>query len=78
MNSRLDAPDESAALEQLHALGCTDGLPVVIPTPDRVDRMVVGPEDLTGDRVLPSLDDRGFLHRREQGMNLWLGCRACG
>ena len=41
MNSRLDAPDESAALEQLHALGCTDGLPVVIPTPDRVDRMVL-------------------------------------
>src|SRR2546422_9979108 len=41
MGSRLDAPDESAALEQLHALGCTDGLPVVIPTPDRVDRMVL-------------------------------------
>src|SRR5438132_8131107 len=41
MNSRLDAPDEAAALEHLHALGCTDGLPVVIPTPDRVDRMVL-------------------------------------
>ena len=35
------APDEEAALEELHALGCTDGLPVVIPTPKRVDRTVL-------------------------------------
>ena len=28
----LEAEDESAAVEQLHALGCTDGLPVVVPT----------------------------------------------
>jgi hypothetical protein len=38
---RLVARDEADALEQLHRLGCTDGLPVVIPTPDRVERMVL-------------------------------------
>ena len=37
----LEAADEAAALEWLHDLGCTDGLPVVIPTPQRVDRMVL-------------------------------------
>ena len=37
----LSATDEAAALEQLHELGCTDGLPVVIPTRDRVERMVL-------------------------------------
>ncbi len=37
----LKAPDEASALEELHRMGCTDGLPVVIPTPDRVARMVL-------------------------------------
>ncbi|NND53483.1 MAG: hypothetical protein HKN56_00745 [Gammaproteobacteria bacterium] len=37
----LSAADEAAALEQLHELGCTDGLPVVVPTPERVDRLVL-------------------------------------
>lgn len=37
----LTAADESVALEYLHELGCTDGLPVVIPTPERVARMVL-------------------------------------
>jgi hypothetical protein len=37
----LAADDEYAALEQLHEMGCTDGLPVVVPTPDRVARMVL-------------------------------------
>lgn len=41
MTARLDAPDEEAALEHLHELGCTDGLPVVVPTPERVDRMAL-------------------------------------
>ena len=41
MNNLLNATDESAALEHLHALGCTDGLPVVVPTPERVERMVL-------------------------------------
>ncbi len=39
--SVLTAPDEAAALEQLHRLGCTDGLPVVVPTPERVARMAL-------------------------------------
>ena len=37
----LAALDEAEALEQLHELGCTDGLPVVIPTQERVSRMVL-------------------------------------
>lgn len=41
MSAMLEAPDEAEALEALHALGCTDGLPVVIPTPERVARMVL-------------------------------------
>ena len=39
--SLLTARDEADALEQLHQLGCTDGLPVVIPTPERVARFVL-------------------------------------
>lgn len=41
MSRRLTADSEEAALEQLHASGCTDGLPVVVPTPARVERMVL-------------------------------------
>lgn len=41
VNNMLEATDESGALEYLHQAGCTDGLPVVIPTPERVDRMIV-------------------------------------
>jgi hypothetical protein len=37
----LSATDEVDALEQLHELGCTDGLPVVVPTATRVERMVL-------------------------------------
>lgn len=37
----LGAVDESAAVETLHAAGCTDGLPVIVPTPERVERMVL-------------------------------------
>lgn len=36
-----DATDESAAVEALHASGCTDGLPVIVPTAERVERMVL-------------------------------------
>lgn len=41
MSELLVADDEAAALEALHAARCTDGLPVVIPTPARVARMVL-------------------------------------
>ncbi len=37
----LQAGDESEALEMLHKLRCTDGLPVIIPTPERVERFVL-------------------------------------
>jgi hypothetical protein len=47
----LRAVDEAEAVEQLHALGCTDGLPVIVPTRERVDRMVLA-TGLDGDLVL--------------------------
>ncbi len=47
----LEAGDEAEALEQLHEMGCTDGLPVVVPTPERVDRMVLA-SGLEADLVL--------------------------
>jgi hypothetical protein len=37
----LQAADEANALELLHRQQCTDGLPVVIPTRERVDRMIL-------------------------------------
>lgn len=40
MHKLLEAADDAAAVEQLHQRGCTDGLPVIVPTPDRVDAMV--------------------------------------
>ena len=51
MSTLLNAVDESAALEMLHSARCTDGLPVVIPIPDRVARMVLA-SGLDGDIVL--------------------------
>ena len=35
-----DAADEYAAAERLHQWGWTDGLPVVVPTPERVERFL--------------------------------------
>lgn len=37
----IEATDELDAIETLHSMGCTDGLPVIVPTPERVDRMVL-------------------------------------
>ncbi len=54
MTERLTAVDEAVALEELHARGCTDGLPVVIPTPARVDRMVLA-SGLDADMVLGTM-----------------------
>lgn len=48
------AVDEEAALEALHSAGCTDGLPVVVPTPTRVARMVLA-SGLDADIVLGSV-----------------------
>ncbi len=54
MSEALSAPDEAAALEQLHELGCTDGLPVVVPTDERVQRMILA-SGQTGDMVLGTM-----------------------
>ena len=39
--TRLTAVDEAAAVEILHELHCTDGLPVIVPTEARVARMIL-------------------------------------
>ncbi|MDG2412260.1 MAG: hypothetical protein P8M21_10460 [Halioglobus sp.] len=54
MTELLSAMDESQALEDLHKRGCTDGLPVVIPVRERVDRMVLA-SGLDGDMVLGTM-----------------------
>ena len=41
MSGPLTAADEAEALEWLHEHRCTDGLPVIIPTQERVDRLVL-------------------------------------
>lgn len=59
-SGRLQAKDESVALEDLHRLGCTDGLPVVIPTTERVERMVLAlgdPPDLSLGAMGPNSGD---------------------
>ena len=62
MNERaealLSAANEEAALELLHNARCTDGLPVVIPTPARVARMVLA-SGLDGDIVLGEMGPLG-------------------
>jgi len=58
MTALLDAIDEASALDDLHRLGCTDGLPVVIPTPARVDAMVLA-SGLDGDLVLGTMGPAG-------------------
>jgi hypothetical protein len=52
--SWLTAPSEDAAVELLHQLFCTDGLPVIVPTPERVDRMVLA-SGLDRDLVLAEM-----------------------
>ncbi|MDB9845946.1 hypothetical protein OAC41_04195 [Acidimicrobiales bacterium] len=63
----LSADDEHAALEQLHTMGCTDGLPVVIPTAERVARMVLA-TGYDGDLVLGAMGpNMGGVFARETG-----------
>ena len=54
MTDILSARDEEAALEELHRLGCKDGLPVVIPTAERVSRMVLA-SGLDADMMLGTM-----------------------
>ena len=41
MSAWLEAASEADAVELLHEMGCTDGLPVIVPTEERVERMVL-------------------------------------
>jgi len=54
MADMIIAVDEATALEDLHARGCTDGLPVVIPTHERVQRMVLAAGQ-AGDMLLGTM-----------------------
>ena len=54
MADMITAADEAAALEDLHARGCTDGLPVVIPTHERIQRMVLAAGQ-AGDMLLGTM-----------------------
>lgn len=58
MTALLEADNEAAALELLHETGCTDGLPVVIPTPERVARLVLA-SGLDGDLDLGPMGPGG-------------------
>jgi hypothetical protein len=51
MTRVLEAGDETAAQEWLHEQRCTDGLPVIVPTGERVDRLVLA-SGLDGDLSL--------------------------
>ena len=62
MSVLLQATDEAEALEDLHALGCTDGLPVVIPTAERVARMVLA-SGLDADLVLGDMTRFDLNHK---------------
>ena len=54
----LEADDLFAANDLLQALGCTDGLPVLAPTPERVDALVLA-SGLDGDLALGSMGPAG-------------------
>ncbi|HIG44486.1 MAG TPA: hypothetical protein EYQ14_28720 [Gammaproteobacteria bacterium] len=56
----LQAVDEAAALETLHDQGCTDGLPVIIPTAHRVERMVLA-SGIEADMVLGTMGPMGGI-----------------
>jgi hypothetical protein len=52
-----EADSEADAVEQLHASGCTDGMPVIVPTPDRVQFMIAR-VDLDPDMVVGVMGPR--------------------
>ncbi len=65
MTDLLTAADEAAALEDLHERGLTDGLPVVIPTPARVSRMVLA-SGQEADMVLGTMGPAGGIATMEK------------
>lgn len=54
-SERHAAEDDAAAVEELHRRGWTDGLPVIVPTPQRVDEMLVMSGGLDPDVVLGTI-----------------------
>jgi hypothetical protein len=58
VTSRLQADDEEAAEEQLHNLGCTDGLPVTVPTEARVRAFLAAHPGLPPGEVLGTVPPR--------------------
>jgi hypothetical protein len=58
MADLLTAENETAALEKLHDMGCTDGLPVVIPMADKVSRMILA-SGFEADMVLGEMGPAG-------------------
>ena len=58
MMDLLYAFDESQAREMLHDLGCTDGLPVIVPTQERVDEMLAGAPFIAPDEVIAVVPPR--------------------
>ena len=58
MMDLLRALDESQAREMLHDLGCTDGLPVIVPTQERVDEMLAGAPFIAPDEVIAVVPPR--------------------
>lgn len=55
---RLTAADEAHAAAALYAARRTDGLPVVVPTPERVARMLDAAGDLEPDVILGAVGPR--------------------
>ena len=52
MEKQFEAKDELEAIEHLHQIGATDGLPIIVPTPERVasfiERVDLDPDLLLG------------------------------
>ena len=65
MTDWLSANDESDAQEQLHTLRCTDGLPVIVPTAERVERLVLA-SGLDADLALGTMGPGGGVATIEQ------------
>ena len=72
MSSLLNASSLDAAQELLHTSGCTDGLPVIVPTLDKVARMVLA-SGLDADIELEDeyIDDaRGPIAQMQEAISL--------
>jgi hypothetical protein len=73
----LTAADEEAAAEELSSSRCTDGLPIVVPTPERVERMLAYGVGVERDMVIGKLAPAGGLLTVEKAAinAVMAGCR---